>query len=123
MAGLLTLYVLILALDNHLAAGLSEETAANLRIDYYSASLSFPPVKPPDQKKAERPRLHLRIQEILVKKAGFENLEKLEPELKPLLNSEVLDLYLLYYWLRGQVVEGLCLSRMQLRQSPADPIL
>ncbi len=50
-------------------------------------------------------------------------MEKLEQQLKPVVNSPALDLYLLYFWLRGQPVEGLCLSRLQLRQTPADPVL
>ena len=123
ISGLLPLAFLMLALACSPAAGFSEEKASSLKNDYFSPRLKFPRSGQAAQKKAEPSQLHLRIQELLVRKTGFESLEKLENELKPLVNSEVLDLYLLYYWLRGQQLEGLCLARLQLRQSPADPIL
>lgn len=67
--------------------------------------------------------LPTRIREFLARKLGLEKLEELESVLRPLVNSPTLDLYLLSFWLGGQPVEGLSLSRLQLRQAPADPVL
>ncbi|MDI6698320.1 MAG: hypothetical protein QME85_05220 [Candidatus Saccharicenans sp.] len=120
---LLTFAFLILAPEMLSAASLSEKTAASLITVNYSNSLFLLPICPEPQKKPATSPLHLRIQEFLVKKVGLEPIDKLEQELKPLVNTEALDLYLFYYWLRGQPLEGLCLSRLQLRLSPADPIL
>ncbi|MCX8159763.1 MAG: tetratricopeptide repeat protein [Candidatus Saccharicenans sp.] len=72
------------------------------------------------QKPVDSP-LPVRIQEVLARKVGLERLEGLERALKPLVNSPALDLYLLSFWLKGQLVEGLCLSRLQLRQTNSDP--
>lgn len=119
----LTIVFLILAPGALSAASLSEKAAASLRTVNYSSCLFFPPSGPAPQKKLATSPLHLRIQEFLVKKVGLESTEKLEQELKPLMKTEVFDLYLLYYWLQGQPLEGLCLCRLQLRLNPSDPIL
>ncbi|MBC7348596.1 MAG: hypothetical protein H5U05_01325 [Candidatus Aminicenantes bacterium] len=73
--------------------------------------------------KAERTSLQVRIQEFLARKTGLEQLEKAEQQLKPLVDSVALDLYLLYFWLKGQPLEGLVLARLQLRQENDDPAL
>lgn len=74
-------------------------------------------------KKAEHPSLQLRIQEFLVRKTGLERLEKAEQQLRPLVDSFALDLYLLYFWLRGKPLEGLVLARLQQRKRSDDPAL
>lgn len=73
--------------------------------------------------KAEQPSLQVRIQEFLVRKAGLESLEKAEQQLRPLVDSAALDLYLLYFWLRGKPLEGLVLARLQQRKRNDDPAL
>lgn len=104
------------------AAQLPEKSSAGLKVENLSETPFFLSPGAEPQKKPALP-LHLRIQEFLVKKFGLEPIDKLEQELKPLVNTEVFDLYLLYYWLKGQPVEGLCLCRLQLRITPSDPIL
>ena len=88
-------------------------------IDKY---ISRAPAEPLPQTTSDTP-LPTRIREFLARKLGLERLEELEQALKPLVNSPNLDLYLLGFWLAGQPVEGLCLSRLQFRQTPADPVL
>ncbi|MCR4396270.1 MAG: tetratricopeptide repeat protein [Candidatus Saccharicenans sp.] len=75
------------------------------------------------QQKVESPSLQVRIQQFLARKIGLERLEKVEQELRPLVDSTALDLYLLYFWLKGQPLEGLVLARLQLRQRNDDPAL
>ncbi|NPV83900.1 MAG: hypothetical protein HPY46_10015 [Candidatus Aminicenantes bacterium] len=84
--------------------------------------ISRAPAEPLLQTTSDTP-LPTRIREFLARKLGLERLEELEGVLKPLVNSPTLDLYLLSFWLSGQPVEGLSLSRLQLRQAPADPVL
>ena len=89
--------------------------------DFKSPSLSSSPAS--SRERAERPSLQVRIQEFLARKTGLEQLEKAEQQLKPLVDSVALDLYLLYFWLKGQPLEGLVLARLQLRQKNEDPAL
>jgi len=67
--------------------------------------------------------LFSRIKEYIIKKVTPDRLERFEEEVKPAVNSEAFDLYLLYFWLKGQALEGLYLLCLQFEQKHDDPFL
>ncbi len=74
------------------------------------------------QDQQQRP-LQARIHQFLVSQLGSVRLEKLEQELKAAVKPESFDLYLLYFWLTGQPVEGLCLLQLNIPGKTSDPYM
>ncbi|MDD8030373.1 MAG: hypothetical protein PHQ25_00035 [Acidobacteriota bacterium] len=64
-----------------------------------------------------------RIHQFLRSELGPARLEKLEQNLKTAVSPDSLDLYLLYFWLTGRPVEGLCLLQLNLPGKISDPYM